>query len=131
MKKMNMVSKFNAVKTLLNGEAVEGFSIDDALKFLDERIEQVNKKNASGGGERKPTKVQRENEGIKKQIVDYLATCDEPVTIASISKAIGIESCQKVSALVSQMLVIRKNEPNPEGCIKRTENKGRAYFELA
>lgn len=131
MKKMNMVDKFTAIKALLNGEKVEGFSVADALEFLDTRIEQTEKKNASGGGERKPTKTQVENEGIKEQIVQYLSTCTEPVTIGDIGKAIGVESCQKVSALVTQMLTVRKGVAVEGGVIDRTEVKGKAYFALA
>ena len=131
MKKMNMVEKFGAVKAMLNGEKVENFSIADALKFLDERIAQTEKKNASGNGERKPTKTQVENEGIKEKIVEFLQSAKKPVTIGEICKAIGIESNQKVSALVSQMLTVRKGVPNPDGIVLRTEVKGKAHFEIA
>ena len=131
MKKMNMVSKFKAVKALLNGEAVEGFSVADAQEFLNERVEQVNKKNASGGGERKPTKTQLENEVIKERIVEALRDVEAPgLSIAEIGKAIGIDSNQKITALVSSMLTIRKGEPNPDGCVVRTEVKGKAHFAL-
>ena len=132
MKKMNMVSKFKAVKALLNGEAVEGFSVAQAQEFLDERIEQVNKKNASGGGERKPTKTQLENEVIKEQIVVALQGVEAPgLSIGEIGKAVGIDSNQKITALVSSMLTVRKGEPNPDGCVIRTMVKGKAHFALA
>ena len=131
MKKMNMVSKFAAVKSLLNGEAVEGFTLADALSFIDERIAITEKKNASGSGERKPTKAQVENEGIKEQIADVLRSVGKPMTIGEICKAVGIESNQKISALISQMLTVRKGEPNPDGIVLRTEVKGKAHFEIA
>ena len=131
MKKMNMVSKFAAVKSLLNGEAVEGFTLADALSFIDERIAITEKKNASGSGERKPTKTQLENEGIKEQIADVLRSVGKPMTIGEICKAVGIESNQKISALISQMLTVRKGEPNPDGIVLRTEVKGKAHFEIA
>lgn len=132
MKKMNMVAKYDAVKAMLNGNTVEGFSLADALTFIDERIVQVEKKNANtANGERKPTKTQLENEGIKEQITEALSSADEPMSIGDIGKAIGIESNQKVSALVSQMLTVRKGVPNPAGTIVRTEVKGKAYFALA
>ena len=131
MKKMNMVEKFGAIKAMLNGEKVENFTLADALAFLDTRIELTEKKNASGNGERKPTKVQLENEGIKEQIVSVLTDAPNPMSIGDIGKAIGIPSCQKVSALVSSMLTERKGEPNPDGCVVRTEVKGKAYFAIA
>jgi hypothetical protein len=120
MKKMNMVEKFVAVKAMLNGEKVEDFSVADAVKFLDDRIEKVNAKNAKGGADRKPTKTQLENEGIKAQILGAMTT--EPMTIADIGKAIGIPSSQKVSALVTQLVKAK--------AVVRTEVKGRAYFAL-
>ena len=131
MKKMNMVDKFTAVKAMLNGETVEGFTLADAMEFLDGRIEQTEKKNASGNGERKPTKTQLENEGIKEAIVEFLRSAEKPATIGEIGKAVGIESNQKVSALVTQLLTVRKGEPNPNGCVVRTEVKGKAYFAIA
>lgn len=119
MKKMNMVEKFDAIKAMLNGEQVEGFSVADAVEFLNDRIEKVNAKNAKGG-DRKPTKTQVENEGIKAQIMGIMTT--EPMTIADIGKAIGITSSQKVSALVTQLVKAKE--------IVRTEVKGRAFFAL-
>ena len=122
MKKMNMVEKFGAVKALLNGEQVEGFTLQDALTFIDGRIEVVNNKNAKGG-ERKPTKTQLENEGIKAQIIEVLSAADQPMLIGDIGKEIGILSNQKVSALVTQL--VRAN------AVVRSEVKGKAYFALA
>ena len=131
MVKMKVVDKFEAIKAMLNGEKVEGFTLEDATKFLDERITITEKKNASGGGERKPTKTQLENEGIKENILAFLATQSEPVTIGAIGKAVGIESNQKVSALVTQMLTVRKGVAVPDGKVVRSEVKGKAYFALA
>lgn len=123
MVKMNMVEKFTAIKAMLNGEKVEGFSVEDAVKFLDTRIEQTEKKNASGGGERKPTKTQLENEVIKEQIVQHLGSVNSAVSVGDICKAVGIESNQKVTSLVTQL--------RNAGKVKRIENKGKAYYHLA
>ena len=132
MNKFKVVDKFDAIKAMLNGEKVEGLTIADALKFLDERIAITEKKNASGSNaDRKPTKTQLENEGIKDKIIEFLTSCEKPATITDICKAIGIESNQKVSALVSQMLTVRKGVPNPDGKVVRTEVKGKAHFALA
>ena len=122
MKKMNMVEKFGAVKALLNGEKVEGFTLQDALTFIDGRIEVVNNKNAKGG-DRKPTKTQLENEGIKAQIIEVLSAEDKPMSIGDIGKEIDIPSNQKVSALVTQLVRAKM--------VVRTEVKGKAYFALA
>lgn len=128
--KLKVVDKFSAVVDMLNGKSVEGFSTEQAIEFINERIAIAVKKNASGSGERKPTATQIANEGIKEQILSALATADKPMTVGEICKAIGVESSQKVSALVSSMLTIRKGEPNPDGKVVRTEVKGKAYFSL-
>jgi len=131
MKKMKVVDKFVAVKALLNGESAD-LSVAEALSFIDERIAITEKKNASGSNaDRKPTAKQLENEGIKEQILAFLATQPNPVPMGEIMKGIGIESNQRVTALVSSMLTERKGEVNPDGKIVRTEVKGKAHFALA
>ena len=125
MKKMNMVEKFTAIKAMLNGEAVENFSLADAMEFLDGRIEQVNKKNAAGNGERKPTKTQLENEGVKNDILNALATIGKPATILDMQKScneLANFSNQKISALLTQL--VKAN------AVVRTEVKGKAHFAL-
>jgi hypothetical protein len=132
MKKMKVVDKFAGIKAMLNGEKVEGFTLADAMAFLDERISITEKKNASGSNaDRKPTKEQLANEGIKQEILNFLATQTAPVPMGEIMKAVGIESNQKVTALVSSMLTIRKGEVNPDGKVVRSEVKGKAHFALA
>lgn len=126
MKKMNMVDKFVGVKALLNGEKVEGFTLEDALEFIDGRIEQVNKKNTSDNGERKPTKTQLENEGIKQTLLGILSATGEPMTIADVQKAsadLEEMSNQKISALLTQL--VKAN------LVLRTEVKGKAHFAVA
>lgn len=119
--KLKIVDKFGAIKDMLNGKSVENFSVADAVAFLDERIAITEKKNANGNGERKPTKTQLENEGIKEQIISVMSA--EPVTIAEIGKAIGIDSNQKISALLTQLIKVHR--------VVRSEVKGKAHFALA
>lgn len=125
MKKFNMVDKYTAIKAMLNGEGVEGFGLEDAVKFIDERIVQVEKKNA-GNGERKPTKTQLENEGIKTTIMAVLTSADKPITIGEMQKMsaeIAEYSNQKMSALLTQL--------GKAGVVTRTEVKGKAHFAIA
>ena len=121
--KLKVVDKFGAIKEMLNGNSVENFSIADALEFIDERIAITEKKNANGG-ERKPTKTQLENEGVKNTILAVLST--EPMCIGDMQKAsaeMAEFSNQKISALLSQLI--------KAGKIVRTEIKGKAFFALA
>lgn len=122
MKKLKVVDKFVAVKALLNGEKAD-MSVADALTFLDERIAITEKKNASGSGERKPTATQIANEGVKVDILSFLATQTAPVPVKDIQKGVGIESNQKATALITQLV--------KAGKIMRTEVKGKAHFALA
>ena len=120
MKKFNMVDKFGFCIDLLNGKMVEGFTLADAEKFLQERQVQAQKKNASTTG--KPTKTQVANEAIKEQILMVLTTKGEPMAVADIMKAIGIESNQKTTALLTQL--VKAN------AVVRTEVKGKAHYSL-
>lgn len=125
MVKMKVVDKYVAIKAMLNGEKVENFSIEDALAFVDERIAITEKKNASGGGERKPTKTQLENEGVKATILSVLSAEGQPMTIADIQKGsaeLAEFSNQKLSALLTQL--VKSNQ------VERTEVKGKAHFAL-
>lgn len=118
-KKLTIVEQYDKVKALLNGEVVEDYTIEDALQFLTERSAQTAKKNASGGGERKPTKVQIENEKIKENILIALADKGK-MSVASIMEAVEIVSNQKVTSLLTQL--------RNAGKVVRTENKGVAYY---
>lgn len=131
MKKLKVVDKYVAIKALLSGEKAD-MSVADALSFIDERIAITEKKNASGGNaDRKPTAKQLENENVKVDILNFLATQSAPITMGEIMKGIGIDSNQRVTALVTSMLTVRKGEPNPDGKIVRSEVKGKAHFALA
>ena len=126
MVKMKVVDKYEAIKAMLNGEKVENFSIEDAVAFVDERIAITEKKNTSGGGERKPTKTQLENEGVKATILSVLSAEGQPMTIADIQKGsaeLAEFSNQKLSALLTQL--VKSNQ------VERTEVKGKAHFALA
>jgi hypothetical protein len=122
-KKMTMVEQYNATIALLNGETVENYSVADAVKFLTGRAEQTAKKNAGGGGgERKPTKTQVENEGIKAQILDVMGNAEGRMTVGELMKELGIDSNQKVTSLLTQL---RKDNK-----VVRVEEKGVAYYSL-
>ena len=68
---------------------------------------------------------------VKAEIVEFLRSVGKPVTNGEIAKGIGSDQPNKVCQLVAQMLTVRKGVENPDGCIVRTEVKGRAYFALA
>ena len=121
--KKTVVENFDAIKAMLNGETVEGYTLEDAIKFLDGRIEITAKKNANRGENAKPTKVQIENEGIKSVILSTLTTT--PISIGDLMKSsveLGAYSNQKISALLTQLLT--------DGKVVRTAVKGKAFYAL-
>ena len=121
-KKMTMVEQYTATIALLNGETVENYTTEQAIEFLNGRIAQTAKKNA-GGGERKLTKTQLENEGIKAQILDVMGNAEGRMTVGELMKALAIESNQKVTSMLTQL---RKDNK-----VERTEEKGVAYYTLS
>lgn len=78
--------------------ALNGVVTDEVREKLEALKAQLAKRNK---GERKPTKTQRENEGVKAQIADLLTT--EGKQCKDIAEALGI-SGQKCSALLKQMV---------------------------
>lgn len=96
MMKMEKVT----IKERINGIAYEGLTAED-FEFLKERaLKSIRKANPNAV--RKPTKTQKENVGIK---ADILAVLEErgALTATAIGEALGI-SCQKASALLKQMV---------------------------
>ena len=107
------------------GRALEMYrELGDAemIAFFEKRLEQANKKSA---GERKLTPHQLENERIKTALVEEMT---EGV-VYSIAEMLSTFKCfpdgmtpNRLSALLTQL--------RGENFIKRTEVKGKAYFEL-
>ena len=113
-KKMTINDKYAEVKAFL----VENGATEDMIKFIDERAEMHTKKN----GNRKPSKEQVANEGIKVEIVEAMET-DKAYTVTEIQKLINADSFNKINALVKQLV--------DAGSVVRSVIKGRAYFTKA
>ena len=112
-KKMTIVEQYEAIIA-----KAKGVLSAEEVAFLEERAEMHAKKNAN----RKPTKAQAENEGIKAKILDFMAE-GKAYTVTDIQKGVGLESNQKASALVRQL--------KEADLVVRTEEKGKAYFTKA
>lgn len=106
-KKMTKVEMFNAIK------AVEGVSANaDFVAFIDHEIELLNKKATN----KKATKTQVENEGIKATILAVLT--DEGATVTEIQakdESLANLSNQRVSALLRQLIADEKAVKVVEG----------------
>lgn len=96
----------------------------ELVAFIDHEIELLERKNATSG-ERKPTKTQLANEGIKADILALFAagqplTCSELIKLDS---SLAEFSSQKIVALIHQLV--------KEGKLTREVVKGKAFFKLA
>lgn len=116
--------RFEDIKAMLNGQPVTyGTTTKDAVDFIEHEVALLTKKNS---GE---NKTQRENEGYKALILEFLATLSDTsagVTCTEIIKGVAeFEgfSTQKISPLVRQLMAANK--------VIKTEVKGKALFRLA
>ena len=99
---------------LIEGQPEE---LNMLIEFIDREMELLrNKRNKASG---KPTKSQKENEGVKEQILETLAA--GRMTATEVGNALGI-SVQKASALLRQL--------KEENKVVRIEEKKKVYFEL-
>lgn len=114
------MTKMTNVKAI--AYVIENCEVPQEVMEKLEKIKVSFEKKSSG--ERKPTKTQTENEGLKTAILDFMET-DVLYSIGQLTKevpelvAIGASS-QKVSALVKQL--------KDSGLVERVEEKRKAYF---
>ena len=122
-KKPTIVDNFNTIKDILE---TNGLLTDELAEFIDKRIAVTEKKNASGGGEKKLTKEQEQNEVYKAEILASMEV-GKSYTITDMMKDFAVcenfPSSNKANALVKQL--------KDSGKVIRTEVKGKAYFTLA
>lgn len=90
---MTKMTYVNAIDNAINGTLTE-----ETIEKLQALKAQLVKR---ASGERKPTKVQKENEGVKSEILAVLTS--EGKQCKEIAEAIGV-SGQKCSALLKQLV---------------------------
>lgn len=110
---------FNLVAEIVANADVE--NQEDIQAFIAHEIKLLEKKSSKS----KPSKTQKENEGIMQEIVSVLATLDTPVTVTELMKAderMAVYSNQKLSALLKKLV--------DNGTVKKTVEKKKSYFFL-
>ena len=117
-------TKMTYAKALSEAIACEVLS-SEVREKLEALLAQQVKKSST---EKKPTKVQLANAGVKETIVEVLREAGKPMTISELmtaNEALSpmVVSTQKVSALLTQMV--------KAGTVNREEIKRKAYFSLA
>ena len=120
MIKLTKKAKF---ELLLNIEEVK--AIDTLVDFINHEIDLLNKKNASGQGNRKPTKTQVENNVLIENIKDYLTEVQEGKTINDIIVGANLPqetSNQKCSALLKKLV--------DSEIVEKYLDKKKTYFKI-
>ncbi len=95
----------------------------DIVEFVDGRVLQLDKKNASGS--KKQTATQVANENYKAEIFDFLASTGEAYTVGELRKKVNIcveldMSSSKVTALMRQLVA--------SGKVASADVKGSRYY---
>ena len=114
----NKVTKRDVINAMLN----EGFVQENAnyKAYLENELALLNKKSEN----KKATKTQEENAGIKEVIKSVLTSEGATVTeIQSKDSVLGTLSNQRVSALLRQLI--------EAGEVVKTTDKKKSYFALA
>ncbi len=119
MEKMTIAKQYEAIIA-----KAKGILSDEEVKFLIERKELHEKKNAS----RKPTKTQEANKVLAEGVLDFLASKpNQTFTVSELMKCVpcfasyeGDLTHSKANAIVKML--------KDNGLIVRTEDKGKAYF---
>lgn len=111
--KMTQRDYFNEMKSVF-----ETLGRDDLVAFVNERIAALDKKSAN----RKPTKAQTENEGVKAVILEVLGKAENPLTVTEVLKAderLADFTTQKISALMTLLVKAGEVEKTVEKRVSR------------
>ena len=96
--------------------AIDSLSDEAVVEKLTALREQMGKRHASS----KPSKKQVENEAIKAEILEVLASAESAMTCTEIGKALeGDYSVAKISALMRQLVEAEKVEKTVEKKVSR------------
>ena len=94
------------------------------LELMKSQFEKKNKSGVRADGTKILTAEQKKNEGIKEQLIEVLARCEEPQQIKDLMRMEEFSeySNQKLSALLKQLVTAEK--------VERVEDKKIAKFKI-
>ena len=94
------------------------------LEVMKAQFEKKNKSGVRADGTKILTAEQKKNEGIKEQLIEVLARCEEPQQIKDLMRMEEFSgySNQKLSALLKQLVTAEK--------VERVEEKKVAKFKI-
>ena len=120
-KKMTKREMFAEIMAVVEKAEVENRNA--MMEFIDHEIELLEKKSSKSG----QTKTQKENEMLKTEILEELASIGKAVTVSefqSLTRFTPPEfSNQKISALLNQLA--------KDGKVVKTTEKKKSYFSVA
>lgn len=120
VKKVTKKERFEMIKEIVLNAGLENEA--EMVEFLDNEINLLNKKRASGA----KTATQKENEVLVERLYGVLAEIGRPVTVSELQKEneeFGAMSNQKVSALMKKL--------KDAGRVNKVDDKKKAYFSIA
>lgn len=103
MKKMTKKAALKIAMDALNVVSTQmtpsgDWTFDEVKEILTKMSDALDKKSISA----KPTKAQQENEAIKEQMLDLLAS-GEPMRATDVANALGLSSGQKAASLLNAL----------------------------
>ena len=120
VRKITKKERFEMIKEIVLNAGLENEA--EMVEFLDNEINLLNKKKASGA----KTATQKENEVLVEKLYAVLAEIGRPVTVSELQKEnedFGAMSNQKVSALMKKL--------KDAGRVNKVDDKKKAYFSIA
>ena len=125
--KKTVVENFDAIKAMLNGEAVEGYTLEDALAFLDKRIEITQKKNANRSAEPTPKQLEKmaHDAELRGKVVAVMVegTTYTPSDLVKLVDIAEIPNTQKITPMLTTLVA--------DGVLTKATVKGRSVYSLS
>ena len=122
-KKITLKENFERLAGVVKGANINETEKNELLLFINNRIEQINKKASGTSAKEKENKALQDQ--IKVVLLDLLAQQSEPINIATMLKVEPLSQYtnQRISAILTKLIA--------EGKVERTVIKKVPFFAIA
>ena len=122
-KKITLKENFERLAGVVKGANIDETEKNELLLFINNRIEQINKKASGTSAKEKENKALQDQ--IKVVLLDLLAQQSEPINIATMLKVEPLSQYtnQRISAILTKLIA--------EGKVERTVIKKVPFFAIA
>ena len=122
-KKITLKENFERLAGVVKGANIDETEKNELLLFINNRIEQINKKASGTSAKEKENKALQDQ--IKAILLDLLAQQSEPINIATMLKVEPLSQYtnQRISAILTKLIA--------EGKVERTVIKKVPFFAIA